>query len=149
MVVVGGSWRSFWAEDQSLAPDAVWRCWTDPATWGEWDRGLSSASLDGPFTVGAVGELVDTAGRRSPFKVQQVDEGRCCRVRVRLPAAGLVLERTLEPGANDAPWTTVRHEVRFVGPLGPVFAVVLGRRFRHLLPPTLEALVGLTEEPSA
>ena len=69
-------------------------------------------------------------------------------MRVRLPAAGLVLERTVRLADDQAPPTMIRHEVRFVGLLGPLFAVLLGRRFRELLPPTLEALVRLTDEPS-
>lgn len=71
-LIAGGSWQSFWAEAESAAPGAVWRCWTDLSTWGDWDRGLTSASLDGAFMVGAVGELVDISGRRSRFEVQQV-----------------------------------------------------------------------------
>jgi uncharacterized protein YndB with AHSA1/START domain len=127
-------------------PDRVWRLWTQPASWGDWDRGLTSASLDGPFGPGARGRLVDTSGRTSRFVVEEVETGRHVRVRVRLPAASLVLDRSVLTSSGDDE-TLVRHDVRFEGPLGPVFAVLLGRRFRRLLPPTLEALVQAAQAP--
>lgn len=146
MTTVTGTSRAFGATVATNRPDIVWRLWTEPASWGDWDRGLTSASLSGPFAPGARGQLIDTGGRTSPFVVEDVDAGRRCRIRVRLPAAALVLERSLL-ASTDRAETQVRHEVRFEGPLGPVFALLLGRRFRRLLPPTLDALVRLAEEP--
>lgn len=141
---VTGTMTAFGATTSTTRPDRVWQLWTEPASWGDWDRGLSSASLEGPFEPGARGRLHDTSGRASPFVVEEVDGGRRCRVRVRLPAASLVLERSLLPSYAHSE-TLVRHDVRFAGPLGPVFAVLLGRRFRRLLPPTLDALVRRAE----
>jgi hypothetical protein len=143
---VTGTSRTFGAARSTTRPDRVWSLWTEPASWGAWDRGLTDASLTGPFTAGARGQITDTTGRTSSFVVEQVDPGRHCRVRVLLPAAALVLDRSVLPSPADAE-TQVRHDVRFEGPLGPLFAVLLGRRFRRLLPETLDALVRLAEEP--
>jgi uncharacterized protein YndB with AHSA1/START domain len=146
VAAVTGTARAFGATASTTRPDRVWRLWTQPASWGDWDRGLTSSSLDGPFGPGARGRLVDTSGRTSRFVVEEVETGRHVRVRVRLPAASLVLDRSvLTSSGGDE--TLVRHDVRFEGPLGPVFAVLLGRRFRRLLPPTLEALVQAAQAP--
>lgn len=83
------------AEAGTTAPDEVWRLWTTPSTWGEWDRGLTSARLEGPFVVGARGEIVDRSGRTSTFVVVEVEQGEHATYEVRLPAARLVLRRSL------------------------------------------------------
>lgn len=99
-----------------------------------WDRGLRSATLDGDFVAGATGRLVDTAGRTSRFVVAEVDgQARRCVVDVPLPGAVLRLTRTLQ---DDV----ARHEVTFTGPAGPVFALLLGGRFRRRIGPTLSAV---------
>ena len=111
-------------------PALVWQRWTSPGSWASWDLGLRDAALDGPFVVGARGTLVDRAGRTSAFSVVQLDPGRCCVVEVALPAARLRLERTLHG-------PLVRHDVRFTGPLGLVFAALLAPGFRRVLPDTV------------
>jgi hypothetical protein len=131
---VDGDRRGFRARAACPDPDAVWRRWTDPATWGEWDRGLRSASLDGPFVAGASGTVVGLDGRRSRFVVDEVVPGERVRWHVPLPLARMELERTLADGAAE-------HRVRFTGPAAAVWARVLGRRFRPLLGPTVEAVV--------
>lgn len=110
---------------------------------GEWDRGLTSARLEGPFVVGARGEIVDRSGRTSTFVVVEVEQGEHATYEVRLPAARLVLRRSLTGHRSRR----LRHEVTFGGPLAPVWAVVLGRGFRRQLPPTLDALVTAAERP--
>ena len=117
-------------ERPTSAPDAVWRLWTTPPTWGDWDAGLRS----GPVVEGVRGVLVDTTGRRSRYTVTGFDRERRCEVTVNLPAARMVLTRTLQAH-------TARHEVAFAGPLGRVWAALLVRRFRPLLGPTVEAAV--------
>lgn len=132
--VVGGTRRAFWAQARTAEVELVWRRWTTPATWGTWDRGLRSATLDGDFVAGATGRLVDTAGRTSRFVVAEVDEqARRCVVDVALPGAVLRLTRSVD---GDL----ARHEVAFTGPAGPVLALLLGGRFRRRIGPTVSAV---------
>lgn len=140
MATVEGTNRRFSATATTTHPDEVWRLWTSPATWEQWDAGLRSAHLDGPFTAGATGELVDLRGRRSTFVVTQVRPGSTCSYRVPLPGAALVLRRTVDPGSG-----ALRHDVAFTGLLGPVWAAALGRGFRKQIGPTVDALVAAAD----
>lgn len=147
MTEVAGSLRSLTATAGTTRPDEVWRLWTTPATWGSWDGGLRSARLDGPFRPGARGEVVDRRGRRARLTVAAVDPGRRCEVHVALPGARLRLTRTL--GEEVGGTASVRHEVDVTGPLGLLWALVLGRGFRRLLGPAVDALVALAERCDA
>lgn len=140
MIQIDGGSRRFGATGSTTRQSEVWRLWTTPATWADWDRGLASAHLEGPFQAGARGELVDLSGRTSEFVVDEVLTMRRCRYHVVLPGARLVLDRTL-----DSPLGVVRHDVAFHGALAPVWALVLGRGFRRQLPPTLEALLAAAD----
>lgn len=137
MIDVTGGLLGFSASGRTDRPEEVWRLWTTPSTWGDWDRGLVSARIDGPFRAGARGEIVDRSGRTSTFVVDVVEPGVRYAYHVALPGARLVLRRTLD---RDRPGQ-VRHDVTFRGPLAVVWALVLGRGFRRRLPPTVEALL--------
>lgn len=141
MATTAGTTRRFSAEATTTRPDEVWRLWTTPPSWGDWDAGLASAELRSPFVVGASGVLTDLSGRRSEFVVTEVAPERCCAYEVRLPGATLRLVRTIGSG-SPAP---VRHEVSFVGPAAVVWSWLLGRTFRRQIGPTVDALVAAAE----
>lgn len=83
--------------------------------------------------MGAVGRLVDASGHASRFTVRALEQVRCV-VDVTLPAAVLRLTRTLGGGV-------ARHDVAFHGPAAPLFAALLGGRFRRLIGPTVAVVV--------
>jgi hypothetical protein len=146
MIEVEGGARRFFAEGSTTRADRVWQLWTNPQTWGEWDLGLRSASLTGPFAPGAVGRIVDLSGRSSRFTVEDVSPGTGYRYRVALPGARLVLTRTLRAaGADPSSMVTVRHEVAFAGLLGGGWALLLGRGFRRQLGPTVERVLAAAD----
>ncbi len=129
--------RGFAASTTATDPELVWRRWTDPATWGDWDRGLRSAELDGPFKPGARGTIVGLAGRRSRFTVCSVEPRVRVVIDVPLPAAVMVQTRTLQQGSPGR----AEHQITFRGALAGLWVRVLGRRFRPLLGNTVNAVV--------
>lgn len=123
------------------APSAVWRLWTDPATWAQWDRGLKRAETDQPLTLGVTGTIIPLSGPQARFKVIGWVEGESYRFATRLPLASLVVDRgfiSMEP-------VRFKHTLWFEGPLARLWSALLGQRFRAELPPTVAALAGLAE----
>ena len=141
-MIASGTPRDFRADAPAHDPDLVWRRWTTPSTRARWDRGLSAASLAGEFLPGARGTITGLDGRVSDFVVIAVDDdgdvggggSRRVEMHVPLPGARMVLVRTLLDG-------TAEHRVRFAGPAAPAWGLLLGRRFRPLLAPTVAAVV--------
>lgn len=145
MTETSGTWRDFEARTTCAEPGRVWQLWTAPHTWGEWDRGLAAARLDGEFRAGAVGTIVGLDGRESRFVVDHVDPGRSVRWHVPLPGARMELTRSLDA---EGPRRRLTHRVRFTGPLSRPWGWLLGRRFKPMLGPTVDALVALAERPT-
>jgi hypothetical protein len=38
--------------ETTAAPDALWRHWSDMATWPQWNEGIDTIDVEGPFAVG-------------------------------------------------------------------------------------------------
>ena len=129
----------------SVEPQAVWRLWSDPSTWREWDLGLKDAKLDGAFAVGAAGELTPKSGPKTRFKITALERGRNYTFATALPLARLEITRTI---LSRNP-TVFEHQVTFKGPLAGLWARLFGPGFRRDLPPTMERIAQIAEEGEA
>lgn len=116
--------------------ERIWAVWTDVANWPHWDTELVSASLTGPFEQGAKGTLKPRGAPVSGFVLSEVTPGRSYTFTTTLPLGKLYVRRYL----TDSPTLAFTHEVRFTGPLAPVFEVVLGARYRKALPEVMQRL---------
>lgn len=135
-----GTNRDFSFSLATTAPDEVWRLWTTPATWGDWDRGLTSASLAEDMALGSKGEIVPLSGPRARFVVTRFEPKMAYAFRSPLPLAGLQVERSF-----SADRRVFTHRVSFDGPFGFLFALIYGPRFRAALPDTMRSLNALAE----
>lgn len=122
------------------APDRIWSLWTDPSTWGDWDKGLKSASMEGDMRLGSTGVIIPLSGPQSAFEVVTFDPEKSYDFETRLPMATLRVERSF-----NADRTAFTHRVTFNGPMAFAFARMFGPGFRKALPPTMEALNALAE----
>jgi len=123
-------------------PAQVWQVETDLARWPLWDTGLQRAEAATPLHHGVHGTMTDRDGRRSLFVVDAWEPGCSYTVRITLPLGAMYLRRSLQevPGG-----TRIHHEVFFKGISAGFFARMVGRRFRPLLPETMQRLKSLVE----
>lgn len=56
-------------------PETVWRIWSDPSTWSQWNPDVVSARLDGPFASGATGTMT-TKAQTHKIQITNVEPGR-------------------------------------------------------------------------
>ncbi len=121
-------------------PDRVWDLWTQPNTWGEWDRGLKSATMQGQMALGSVGQIQPMSGPSASFEVVDFNPKQSYAFETRLPGAILRVERFF-----DADRIAFTHRVSFSGLTAFVFARMFGPGFRQALPPTMQQLKALSE----
>lgn len=138
--LTSGTNRQFSYSLATKSPDEVWRLWTTPETWGEWDRGLKSASLDGDMTLGSQGEIIPLSGPRGTFTVTRFEPKQAYTFQSPLPFATLEVERFFNEDR-----TVFTHRVSFDGPLGFIFASFYGSGFRAVLPETMRRLNEIAE----
>jgi hypothetical protein len=46
-------WSTEHSIETTLAPEAIWRTWTDVERWPEWNRDIARIALRGPFAPGS------------------------------------------------------------------------------------------------
>jgi hypothetical protein len=131
---------SYEVDTRAKAAD-IWALWMDVANWNAWDLGLKSSKIDEPMAIGATGWITDNSGRRSRFRVVELDAQHSYAFATKLPFGALVVRRTI---LQDQP-CRFRHDVHFEGIGGYLLSHVLAPSFRKQLPPTMEKLSELAE----
>ena len=136
-----GTNRDFSFTVATANADGVWDLWTNPDTWGLWDRGLKSARMEGAMALGACGEIKPLAGPSARFEVVAFTPKRSYAFETRMPGAVLRVDRSFNDGR-----TAFTHRVTFSGLSAFACARLLGPGFRRALPPTMRALKALSEQ---
>lgn len=129
--------------ETQAAPADIWHWWTDIEHWQDWDTGLQSAVLTGPFAQGTKGVLLPDKGPKARFTITAYTPGVSYAFATQLPLGKLVVERTLH---TDQGKTFFTHTVSFQGLSAPLFYRILGKRYRQMLPPVMEKLRELAEK---
>lgn len=127
--------------------ERIWQLWTDVAGWPRWDTPLQSASLEATIGTGISGRLVTRSGQRSQFTVTEFAPVNSYAFCTNLPGATLTVRRFFGRG-QDGGRLEFTHRVGFSGPLGGLFAALLGRGFMRQLPEVMTKLRQLAEGTS-
>jgi hypothetical protein len=129
----------------SASAAKIWQIWTDVERWSVWDTELHAARLDAPFELGAVGKLTPKRGSVSTFKISQFSPGKSYTFTIELPLCRLNVQRYLSDRADGVYFT---HEVAFQGLFAFIFGLLLGRKFRAVLPSVMHNVRQLAETES-
>lgn len=115
--------------------EGVWALWSDVSRWTEWDEGLESVTLSGPFAEGSRGTMVVKGQGAIAFTLTSVtDSGFVDETSV--PGALLRFSHHVEPVDGGV---RVTHSVVVEGPA----AQELGPPVTADLPDAVQALVKL------
>jgi hypothetical protein len=126
----------------SASAAKIWQIWTDVERWSEWDTELYSARLNDCFELGAVGKLTPKRGSVARFKISQFSRGESYTFTIKLPLCRLNVHRYLTDRADGLYFT---HEVAFQGILAVIFGLLLGRKFKAVLPSVMQNVKQIAE----
>ena len=127
------------------SPERIWAIWTDVEHWSEWDTELRDSYLAGAFTLGAIGKLRPKTGRVCQFIVSQFNPDKSYTISIGLPLCKLNVHRYFSDRPDGLYFT---HEVSFTGWLSFIFGLLLGRKFRALLPKVMCNVQKIAESKS-
>ncbi len=103
----------------------LWSCWIDVGTWSEWAGWVGSATLEGPFEIGAHGRVGETTGYRTTFTVATLDAPYAQEFIVHIFGADVHMSREI---VDESEVTTFKHSVWITGRLRRVWVRPLKRR---------------------
>lgn len=133
--------------DTTTAPmDRLWEVWTDVPKWNEWDTGLKSAELNGPFAVGTKGRLIPNKGPKSDFEIVELQPMQGYTFRTSIPLGYLIVKRSSNPLPDGR--IAFTHQVTFTGGLKWLFFGLLGKEYKAMLPDVLAKIKQKAEAKS-
>jgi len=129
--------------ETSASPQAVWKIWSDPATWQEWNPDVQSLTLNGPFAVGTSGTMKTKQGTRQ-VQLTEVVPGRSFRLETTvIPLTRFAFECQVAAGPGGK--TTISQGIRVGGPLGGLVGGMMARQIADTFPPLLQGLARKAE----
>lgn len=114
---------STWEEQRSaMCPasrEQIWAVWSDAERWSEWNSGVRSATLDGPFAAGTKGRLKPASGPAGSIEIVELEPNVVWVTVTRLPGAQFRLEHRLDDGTDGQVKVTYRAQLG--GRLAPLY----------------------------
>jgi len=136
--------KHFWNTLETTAdPSDIWSIWTNVNQWKTWDSGLKDAMMNEAFQLNAKGEIISLEGRKSKFKIVEIEEGVSYTFKTNLPLGGLYVKRYLSQ-KNGLNYFT--HEVWFKGLTSGIFAKMFGTKFKEMLPEVMANIQEIAEK---
>jgi hypothetical protein len=131
-------WEYEHSLEADVTPEAVWSLYTAASTWPEWDYGIESMELNGPFAVGTTGTLTPRGQGALPFTLIEVQENAKFVDETNLDGITLHFIHTLEPVAGGK--TKITHRVEISGPAAEHVAPKIGSGISEGIPVTVLTL---------
>jgi uncharacterized protein YndB with AHSA1/START domain len=114
---------STWEQQRSaMCPasrEQIWAVWSDAARWNEWNSGVRSATLDGPFAAGTNGRLRPASGPTGSIEIVELEPNVSWVTVTRLPGAQFRLEHRIDDGPGGQVQVTYRAQLG--GRLAPLY----------------------------
>jgi hypothetical protein len=136
-------WSTAATATSPASTEAVWACYRTADSWTAWDDGLDAVTFNGELATGATGTLRPSGGPALGFTVVHCEPGRAFEdvtpiPHRLLPLAAVRFRHTLSPLPTGG--CEITHRVEIGGPLGALFARLMGPGFAEGLPKTVRAL---------
>jgi hypothetical protein len=122
--------------------EKVWANLVDVENWHEWDTELISAKLDGTFALGAKGTMIPKTGPTLKFYISECSPLQSYTINTIMPVGELVIKRTLKLENGQVYFTD---DIKFTGFLKYVFGLMLGGKFKSVLPEVLQKFKMISE----
>lgn len=129
--------------ETTASPQAVWKIWSDTATWQEWNPDVQRMTLNGPFAAGTTGVMQTKQGTRQVV-LSEVVPGKSFRLETTvIPLTRFFFDCSVASGPSGK--TTISQGVRVGGPLGGLVGGMMGKQIADTFPPLLEGLARKAE----
>jgi uncharacterized protein YndB with AHSA1/START domain len=138
-------WEYEHSVETTAAPEALWRHWSDMATWPQWNDGIETINVEGPFAVGTVFTM--TPPGQEPIRMRLVEISPGESFTDEMDAGDFVVrtEHRLEPVTATAGLTRIIYRTEITGEAAGQIGPELGPQITADFPEVLAALAKLAE----
>lgn len=127
--------------------EAIWRIWSDPQTWQEWNPNVERMDMNGPFANGTTGVMHTPAGQHHPIQLANIQPGRSFDLETAvLPLTRFTFHCEVVPNSNGS---TISQSIGMSGPLAFFFGPMAGERIAASFEDLLKGLADKAEAAGA
>jgi hypothetical protein len=126
----------------SATPKAIWKLYAAVEDWPSWDSALVWVKWSGPFETGQAGTMKPHGAPVSKFVMTRCDPNHGFTDVSPMPLARIVFDHVLETVSGG---TKVTHSATAHGPLGWLFALLIGPKIRSGVPTSVRELARQAE----
>ena len=132
-------WEYEYSAETTVAPEALWRCWSDVESWPEWNEGLDEIEIDGPFEVGTSFTMMLPGGDTVRMRLVELEPGELFTDEMDGGDFTVVTEHRLEPAGEG--WTRVVYRTEIIGDAADTVGPEIGPKITADFPDVVAALI--------
>lgn len=123
--------------------ETIWRFWSDPQTWHEWNPNVQRMDMNGPFANGTTGVMHTPAGQHHQIQLANIQPGRSFDLETAvLPLTRFTFHCEVVPNASGS---SISQSIGMSGALAFFFAPMAGERIAASFEPLLKGLADKAE----
>lgn len=136
-------WEYEYSVETTAAPEVLWRHWSDMAAWPQWNDGIETIDVEGPFEVGTAFTMTPPGEEPIRMRLVEIKPGESFTDEMDAGAFAVRTEHRLEPAAGGLTRIVYRTEItgEAAGHIGPQ----LGPQITADFPEVLTALANRAE----
>jgi hypothetical protein len=136
-------WTTEHTIETTASPEAIWRLWSDVATWPEWNEDIEKIEISGPFAVGSTIAMTPKGQDTVELRIAEASESHLFIDEAEFPDVVVRTVHRIDPLGGDRSKVTYRMEIS--GPAADTVGPELGPQISSDFPETLSGLVERAE----
>jgi hypothetical protein len=127
--------------------ETIWRLWSDPQTWHEWNPNVKRMAMNGAFINGTTGVMYTPAGQEHQIRLSNIQPGQSFDLETQaIPLTPFRFHCEVVPASSGS---TISQSLSMSGPLAFFFAPMAGERIAASFEPLLQGLSDKAEATEA
>jgi uncharacterized protein YndB with AHSA1/START domain len=131
-------WEYEYGLETTASPEALWHHWSDMATWPQWNAGVETIDVEGPFAVGTAFTMTPPGEEPIRMRLVEVEPGRSFTDEMDASDFTVRTEHRLEPAADGL--TRIVYRTQITGEKADHIGPQLGPEITADFPDVLSAL---------
>ena len=128
-------WKYEYAVETTAAPEALWHHWSDMAAWPQWNDGIDTIDVEGPFEVGTAFTMTPPGDEPIRLRLVEIRPGESFTDEMDAGDFVVRTEHRLEPASGGLTRIVYRTEItgEAAGAIGPQLGPQITADFPDLL----------------
>jgi uncharacterized protein YndB with AHSA1/START domain len=136
-------WEYEYSIETNAAREALWQHWSDMATWPQWNAGIETIDVEGPFAVGTAFTMTPPGDEPIRMRLVEIKPGESFTDEMDAGDFVVRTQHRLEPTATGL--TRIVYRTEITGEAADHIGPELGPKITADFPEVLAALAKLAE----